>query len=165
MSLFTVSGVGGEEGCVLAFLWLWCFLWYLSLFHCVSGQLFGADDVAPESTLTTTSAVPSSPLSAGYCPPVPPFPLPLLSYLYRFGLAISIARPPLSLLLYLFVPVWVCPFPLPIRCLFPRRRSNPPYPFCRPRRLFHRPSGRCLPPVYPCPQMRGLLAWRPLLPL
>ena len=65
MSLFTVSGVGGEEGCVLAFLWLWCFSWYLSLFHCVSGQLFGADDVAPASTLTTTSAVPSSPLSAG----------------------------------------------------------------------------------------------------
>jgi hypothetical protein len=68
----TVSGVGGEGGCVLAFLWLWCFSWYISLFHCVSGQLFGADDVAPASTLTTTSAAPSAPLSAGPLSPRTP---------------------------------------------------------------------------------------------
>ena len=119
MSLFTVSGVGGEGGCVLAFLWLWCFSWYLSLFHCVSGQLFGADDVAPASTLTTTSAVPSSPLSAGLLSTRSPIPssaavLPLslragyidspspaipssLSVRSRLGLSVSAAHPlPLS---------------------------------------------------------------------
>ena len=112
----TVSGVGEEGGCVLAFLWLWCSSWYISSFHCVSGQLLGADDVVPASAShpTTTSAAPSVPLSAEPLSPRTPLsssavlPLSLrVGYLdspspaipssssvrSRLGLSVSAARP------------------------------------------------------------------------